>query len=309
MDIEDTIALLAAAPATAYREYLYRPRGQFARWMGDRFAVVAGPGQHISQPWQQADLLIEVPLGPTCPGRCVTLAALDLEFVASRPRLAPGQLLLRPRRFVDMSEPLPVGPAVAPGDTDLGRLIGVGELPPSQTTDPVDAVAAEHDFGDDDAEAHPPVPVDAAAAVPPFSPTEHATVVEPLLSARESAKALAWSKRAHPGISGVTLDEIRDALRSYVDPVAVQVAIDRQNKRESGDLIDASSPATDAVLVECVHQFQRKCYCERREHDGQAGESTLDSLGLIVRAGSGFRGADRGNATAQQRLNKHDGQI
>lgn len=40
MDMDDTIVLLAAAPATAYREYLYRPGGQFARW--DRRPVRGG---------------------------------------------------------------------------------------------------------------------------------------------------------------------------------------------------------------------------------------------------------------------------
>ena len=49
MDTDDTIVLLAAAPATAYREYLYRPRGQLARWIDDRFDVVARPGQRIDR--------------------------------------------------------------------------------------------------------------------------------------------------------------------------------------------------------------------------------------------------------------------
>jgi hypothetical protein len=147
----------------------------------------------------------------------------------------------------------------------------------------------EHDV---DAESDTPssVPLDAAAAVPPFTPAERGTVAQPLLSARASADAAAWNRRMYPTVSGVTLDEIRSALRNYVDPAAVQKAI------------DASSPDTDGVFVECVHQFQMKCYRDRREHDGRTGESTLDSLGFIVRSGAGFRGADRGNATAQQRL-------
>src|SRR5215467_9045299 len=193
MDAEDTIALLAAAPATAYREYLYRPRGQLARWMGDRFDVVAMPGQRLSQPLQQGDVLIEITLGRMSTGRCVTLAARDVGRVASRSRLAPGQLLLRPRRRADMSEPLPVEPPADPGGIGLASLIGAGEMPPLRSTDGFEAVTAEHDFGDGEAEAHVPVPVDAAAAVPPFSPTERATVAEPLLSAREFGKAVAWT--------------------------------------------------------------------------------------------------------------------
>ena len=72
MATEDTI-VLAAAPATAYREYLYRPDGQFARWIGDRFEVVARPGQPVDRPPQPGDVLLEVTLGHTGPGRCVTL--------------------------------------------------------------------------------------------------------------------------------------------------------------------------------------------------------------------------------------------
>ena len=50
MATEDIIVLLAAAPAIAYREYLYRPAGPFARWISDRFDVVARPGQPVDRP-------------------------------------------------------------------------------------------------------------------------------------------------------------------------------------------------------------------------------------------------------------------
>ena len=111
MDTEDTIVLLAAAPAIAYRECLYRPHGQLARWIADRYDVVARPGQRIGQALQDGDVLLEVTLGQMSRGRCATLAAADLELVASWPRLAQGRLLLRPRRQVEMSEPLPVEPS------------------------------------------------------------------------------------------------------------------------------------------------------------------------------------------------------
>ncbi len=112
MDTEDAIVLLAAAPAVVYREYLYRPHGQLARWIGDRYDVVARPGQRIGQTLQEGDVLLKVTLGHMSRGRCTALAAGDLERVASRPRLPYGQLLLRPRRQVEMSEPLPVEPVV-----------------------------------------------------------------------------------------------------------------------------------------------------------------------------------------------------
>lgn len=108
MDVDDTIVLLAAAPATAYREYLYRPGGQLARWIGDWFEVVAMPGQRFGQGLREGDVLLEVTLGRISPGRCVILAGRDLELVATRSRLAHGQLVLRPRSRMEMTEPPPV---------------------------------------------------------------------------------------------------------------------------------------------------------------------------------------------------------
>jgi len=129
MDTEDPILLLAAAPAIAYREYLYRPDGQLADWIDGRFDVVARPGEHIGQRLQEGDVLLEVALGRLSPGRCNILAARDLQLMAPGQWLAHGQLVLRPRRRVETSEPLPVEPA---GQDD--------------TTDTADA---EHESGDD----------------------------------------------------------------------------------------------------------------------------------------------------------------
>jgi Peptidase M15 len=182
MDAEDTVVLLAAAPATAYREYLYRPHGRLARWMGDWFDVVARPGQRIRRAAQEGDVLIEVSLGRTSPGRCVTLTARDFERVASWPRLAPGQLLLRPRRRTEVSDPLPVEPVIDTGGGDIGsgrdaggtgpgRLTGLDLPPRVQVTVASDATAAEHDFGDDGAEAEPTLQAD-TGSVPDWSEGE-----------------------------------------------------------------------------------------------------------------------------------------
>ena len=111
MDTEDIIALLAAAPATAYREYLYRPHGQFGRWIGDRFEVVARPGQRIGRAPQAGDVLLQVRLGRIHLGRCIVLGDRDHHLAATPPKLAPGQLLLRPRSRAALTEPLPVEPA------------------------------------------------------------------------------------------------------------------------------------------------------------------------------------------------------
>ena len=109
MATEDIFAL-AADPAIAYREYLYRPGGPFARWIGDRFDLVGMPGQPVDRPPRPGDVLLEVTLGRPGPGRCVTLEAGDPHVAGATPRLAPGQLLLRPLKRVEMTEPLPVEP-------------------------------------------------------------------------------------------------------------------------------------------------------------------------------------------------------
>jgi subtilisin family serine protease/peptidoglycan hydrolase-like protein with peptidoglycan-binding domain len=111
MDTDDIIAVLAAAPATAYREYLYRPHGRVARWIANRFEVVARPGQRIGQPPRPGDVLLQVRLGRLHPGRCVVLGDRDQHLAATPAQLAPGQLLLRPRRRAALTGPLPVEPA------------------------------------------------------------------------------------------------------------------------------------------------------------------------------------------------------
>ncbi|MBM2620816.1 hypothetical protein JIG36_35485 [Actinoplanes sp. LDG1-06] len=258
MEAEDAVVLLAAAPATAYREYLYRPGGRLARWIDDRFEVLARPGLPVRRPPRAGDVLLEVRLGAGS-GRCRTLGPGEAGPGRSNDGLPPGQLLLRPRRPTTVTEPQAVEPATV----------------------------LEHAFGDDEAGPPAPAPVDTAAAVPPFAAAERSALARPLLSARQSAEAVAWTRRMHPAVSGVGPDDLRARLREYVDEAVVAAAV-------RGD--------ADAVLVESVHQFQIKCYRDPREHDGRAGESTLDSLGLVIRAGTGFRGADRGNARALQRL-------
>jgi GH25 family lysozyme M1 (1,4-beta-N-acetylmuramidase) len=193
MDTDDAIVLLAAAPATAYREYLYRPGGQLARWIADWFEVVAMPGQRIGQELREGDVLLEVTLGRIGPGRCVTLEAPALELVAMRPSLAPGKLVLRPRKRVEMTEPLPVEPTVDSRDTDLDGRIGEGPpysqllattLPPvppptgdygtadepsadaERIAGTLEGVDADHEPGGNDTEDRSPVEGDAGFRVP-----------------------------------------------------------------------------------------------------------------------------------------------
>jgi hypothetical protein len=133
MDAEDAIMLLAAAPATAYREYLYRPGGPLARWIGGRFDIVARPGERIGRALREGDVLLEVTLGRIGPGRCISLSADDLELMASRPWLAPGRLVLRPRRRADVSAPLPVEPGA---DPDVSGIVATDVSKDIQVTGP-----------------------------------------------------------------------------------------------------------------------------------------------------------------------------
>jgi subtilisin family serine protease len=133
VDTQDAFMLLAAAPATAYREYLYRPHGQLARWIGDRYDVVARPGERANRALQRGDVLIEVALGRMGGGRCVTLDEPELEAMGSQLRLPPGQLILRPLLRVEMSESMPVEPVSEATDVGLERLTDQG-LPENQIT-------------------------------------------------------------------------------------------------------------------------------------------------------------------------------
>jgi hypothetical protein len=288
----DTRYGLAFAPAKAYRELLYRPRGRLSTLIERRFDVVARPGQRLSGPPRAGDVMLQVTLGRPGDGSCAVLVDSGLSRQrVSEADTAPGWYA-QATDAVEPDSPLRLRVLDASGRMPPGRLL----LRP-RVTELLGDVAVEHEFDEYDAEARTPVPVDLAAAVPPFDPVERTRVVQPLLSARASERAVDWSRRVHPAMSGVTLDEIRHALAGYVDAAAVQAAI------------GGSGGTPDAVLVECVHQFQVKCYLDAREHDGQAGESTLDSLGLIARVGSGLRGADRGNARAQERLRIRDQEL
>ena len=311
MDTNDTTAAVTLAPARAYRELVYRPEGAPSRWLGRQFEVLARPGQQVPDPPRAGDLLVKVVLGHLGGGDCAVLTGSNLTrrrtganpgWYAATADAASGVDLLS-RRVLDPSRCVPPGvlllrPRAQHHGNALTAIADLGADP-----------AAEPEIGEHDAESRTPVPVDVAAAVPPFAAAERATVLEPLLPARESATAVGWNGRVHPATSGVTVDEIRAALRSYVDAAAVQTALQRRNATAPGAPIDASTATTDPVLAECVHQFQMKCYRDKKEHDGQAGESTLDSLGLIARTGTGLHRADRGHVRAQQRLNSRDAEV
>lgn len=117
---------------------------------------------------------------------------------------------------------------------------------------------------------------DTALAVPPFSTTERRRVAPPLLGSSRSAAASRRNGADHPDRSGVGPDVLRSALRDYVDFDAVARAVG-----DARDSVITDGSTFDAVLVEAIHQFQKKAYLVAKHADGIAGGSTLESLGLI----------------------------
>ncbi len=288
----DTLDGLALAPANAYREVLYRPEGSLSTTIDRRFAVLARPGERLSRPPRAGDVLVSVTLGRPGGGACAVLTESGLARRRASATDGLAGWYARATDAVAPDGPFDVRVLDTSGSVVPGRLL----LRPRAASD-VEPVTGEHEFDELDAEQRTGVPVDTAAAVPPFAAAERANVVQALLTSRQSERAVAWNASAHPAVSGVTLDEIRNALDRYVDAAAVRAAMGTTGANDN------------AVLVERVHQFQVKCYTDRSAHDGQAGESTLDSLGLIARSGTGLRHADRGNAKAQERLRTRDGQV
>jgi subtilisin family serine protease/LAS superfamily LD-carboxypeptidase LdcB len=131
MDTEENVQFLAMAPAKAYRECLYRPQGQLARWMLDRFDVVARPGQRFDRPPEVGDLLLEITLGRQDGGRCVALSGAQLDAVTARAALPQGQILLRPMHrleTVDGPMTLAASDAMDAGTDRLGDADLAGNL-------------------------------------------------------------------------------------------------------------------------------------------------------------------------------------
>ena len=125
----------------------------------------------------------------------------------------------------------------------------------------------------------------------------------PLLSPEQSARAVAWNRQRHPAQSGVDPAAIRTRLGQYVNLAGIESAIRFRNQlHPSAAPIQAGSPPIDAVFVEAVHQFQAKCFLERSQIDGLAGEATLDSLGFVKR--KGLRSVAQPHAGAVKQLRR-----
>lgn len=141
---------------------------------------------------------------------------------------------------------------------------------------------------------------DTTVAVPDFDPSKRAEITRPILDPKQNTETIRWNQKMHPGQSGVGPNDIRTELGRYVDLSKVKEEIDNRNKANPKNQIEVGTPPIDAVFVEAVHQFQVKSFVETNQIDGRAGESTLDSLGLVNR--KGLHEADKPNPTAQERL-------
>ena len=116
---------------------------------------------------------------------------------------------------------------------------------------------------------------DASTATPGFSSTERSKLVG-LLTPTQSTQAIQKNQQMHPGRSGIRPEDILVDLSRYVDLSAVQAAI-----QSSGVSYPANPGPVNAAFVEAVHQFQAKIFFDPKKRDGQAGPSTLDSLGIV----------------------------
>jgi hypothetical protein len=154
METDDTFELSTVSPGAAYREYLYRPQGELASRIGERFSTVAAPGGQLSRQPLPGDILLDVQLGFPRAGRYVVLDEADAEAVRRRRRLRHGQLLLRRRRRPTVEPP---SPTVEPPSPTVE--------PPSPPEPPSDDPSVERpDVGTLDAEGQPADPAAAAFA-------------------------------------------------------------------------------------------------------------------------------------------------
>lgn len=117
MDIDrEAVLPLMLAPATTYRELLYRPGGPLARWLSERFEIIARPGRPLTETPQPGDVLVTVTLGQRGIGACGVLADARLIRRRSGRGVAAGWYCTvsgptvgRRRRIIDLFGHVPPG--------------------------------------------------------------------------------------------------------------------------------------------------------------------------------------------------------
>jgi subtilisin family serine protease len=254
------------------------------------FEVIARPGDKLEHSLQEGDILIR---------RVPAEGTLSHLAVIAKPNLySPEQLsehglkpeVQRPGRFAQVIEGGAYSHRLA--DAFTRRITNAeGILSHSQMI--LRLITAGIDIRD---------------SIPTFSVAQRRSLESPLLIPSESTAALTWNRDKHPKVSGVTIERIAIALSRYVDFDRIKDTIKAYNSINPTNPIPLdTSSADNAVFVEAIHQFQMKCYLNPKEHDGLAGESVLDNLGLLNR--TGMHTVDKSYATAQTRLNQKAKQV
>lgn len=274
-----------------FRSLLYEPK------TNSDFAVLAGPGQSLAARLHVGDLLLKVPLGRAQSG--------GDSYVITNPTLS---------RRRSNQEGSPAGWYVEVKDA-TGSLSSKESLllDPQGCVVPGQLVLRSRRCrceertagGEPSLEEVAPVQlgrVDASLAIPSFSETERQKIITPLLSKEQLAKAVAWNDNMHPKVSGISLEKIGAALDSYSNPSSVEAAVAGQQAKNS-------SPSTQALLAERIHQFQSKCYSEQVMQDGFAGPSTLDSLGFMDRSQAWSNNSKGQSSKAEQRLRERNKEV
>lgn len=104
MDSDEVTRLVTQQPSTVYRQYLYRPDSDIARWIDENFHLVARPGSAPIVTPREGDLIVQVPLGKGGVGQCAALDAMALSSLGRRGHARHGELLLRLREPIADTE-------------------------------------------------------------------------------------------------------------------------------------------------------------------------------------------------------------
>ncbi|MDT5286840.1 MAG: hypothetical protein QOF88_1729, partial [Mycobacterium sp.] len=123
-DAHDT---LTSAPATAYREMLYRADGPLSTAIGGHYAIVARPGERAAAPPARGDVLVTVTLGKAGGGRCDVLLDGQLRRRGWYAMTSRGTVQGRLRRILDARGCVP------PGHLLLRPLRSYGDAPPNES--------------------------------------------------------------------------------------------------------------------------------------------------------------------------------
>jgi hypothetical protein len=125
--------------------------------------------------------------------------------------------------------------------------------------------------------------LDPLLAVPAFDAAKR-SVIGTLLTPTQNRSAI-QSTTKNLKKAGISAGSILGAIQHYVDLPSVTQAINDYNANGTNTPIAFGTKPVDAEFVEAIHQFQRKCYKDLKQHDGVAGPSVLDSLGFWPRLG------------------------